>query len=67
MKPIKNVFPACEGSEKGYSANRSESTLMLVRQKRDEDKTPVVSAIFNRFDFVPKTHHCGSSGDCSAS
>ena len=67
MKPIKNVFPACEGSEKGYSENRSESPLMLVGQKRDEDKTPVVSAIFNRFDFVPKTHHCGSSGDCSAS
>ena len=30
MKPITNVFPACEGSEKGYSVNRSESTLMLV-------------------------------------
>ena len=42
MKPIKNVFPACEGSEKGYSVNRSESTLMLVGQKRDEDKTPAM-------------------------
>ena len=41
MKPIKNVFPACEGSEKGYSVNRSESTLMLVEQKRKEDKTPI--------------------------
>ena len=41
MKPIKNVFPACEGREKGYSVNRSESTLMLVGQKRDEDKTPI--------------------------
>ena len=67
MKPIKNVFPACEGSEKGYLVNRSESTLMLVGQKRDEDKTPVMSATLNRFDFVPKTHHCSSSGDCSAS
>ena len=47
--------------------NRSERTLMLVGQKRDEDKTPVMSAILNRFDFVPKTHHCSSSGDCSAS
>ena len=41
MKPIKNVFPACEGSGKGYSVNRSEGTFMLVGQKRDEDKTPV--------------------------
>ena len=65
MKPIKNVFPACEGSEKGYSVSRSESTLMLVGQKRDEDNTPVISTIFNRFDFIPKTHHC--SGDSSAS
>ena len=29
------------------------------------DKTPVISAILDCFDFVPKTHH--SSGDCSAS
>ena len=65
MKPIKNVFPACECGKKGYSVNRSESTLVLVRRKRDEDKTPVMSTILNRFDFVPKTH-C-SSGDCSAS
>ena len=56
MKPIKNVFPACEGSEKGYSGNGSERTLMLVGQKWDEDKTPVMSAILNCFDFVPKTH-----------
>ena len=48
MKPIKNVFPACEGSEKGYSVNKSESTLMLVGRKRDEDKAPVMSAILNR-------------------
>ena len=52
MKPIKNVCPAYQGSEKGCSVNRSESTLILVGRKRDEDKTP-------------KTH--GSSGDCSAS
>ena len=56
MKPIKNVFPACECGKKGYSVNRSESTLVLVRRKRDEDKTPVMSAILNRFDFVPKTN-----------
>ena len=49
MKPIKNVCPACQGGQKGYSVNRSESTLMLVGRKRDEDKTPVMSAIFNRF------------------
>ena len=49
MKPITTVFPACEGSEKGYSVNRSESTLMLVGQKQDEDKTPVTSAIFFRY------------------
>ena len=65
MKPIKNVCSACKNSEKGYSVNRRESTLMLVGRKRDEDKTPVMSAILNRFDFVPKTH--SSSGDCSAS
>ena len=41
MKPIKNVFPACEGREKRHSVNRSESTLMLVGQKHDEDKTPI--------------------------
>ena len=58
-------FLASEGSTKGYSVNRSESTLVLVRRKRDEDKTPVFSAILNRFDFDPKTH-C-SSGDCNAS
>ena len=54
------MLPACEGNEKGYLVNRSESTLMLVGQKRDEDKTPVMSAILNHFDFVP-------TGDCSAS
>ena len=63
MKPITNVFPACEGSKKGYSVNRSESTLMLVRRKRDEDKTPVRSAILLRYKL--KTHR--SSGDCSTS
>ena len=67
MKPIKNMFPACGGSEKAYSVNRSESTLMLVRRKQDEDKTPVMSAILNHFDFIPKTHHYSSSGDCSPS
>ena len=41
MKPIKNVFPACEGREKRHSVNRSESTLMLVGQKHDEEKTPI--------------------------
>ena len=46
MKPIKNVFAACDGSKKGYSVNGSESTLMLVGQKWDEDKAPVMSAIF---------------------
>ena len=49
MKPITNVFPAREGSEKGYSVN-SESTLMLVGRKRDEDKTPVMSAILLRYE-----------------
>ena len=65
MKPIRNVFPACEGSEKGYSESRRESILMLVGQKREEDKTPVMSTILNHFDFIPKTHR--SPGDCSAS
>ena len=54
MKPIRNVCPACQGSEKGYSVNRSESTLMLVGRKRDEDKTPVMSAIFNCFRLCSK-------------
>ena len=35
MKPITNVFPAHEGSEKGYSVNRGESTLMLVGWRQD--------------------------------
>ena len=59
------MFPACEGSEKGYSESRRESILMLVGQKREEDKTPVMSTILNHFDFVPKTHR--SPEDCSAS
>ena len=33
MKLVKNVFPACEGSERGYSVNRSESTLMVIGRK----------------------------------
>ena len=37
MKPIKNVFPASEGSEKWYSVNEGESTKM--RPKRDEAGT----------------------------
>ena len=36
MKPIKNVFPASEGSEKWYSVNEGESTKMLVGRKWDE-------------------------------
>ena len=36
MKPIKNVFPASEGSEKWYSVNEDESTKMLGGRKRDE-------------------------------
>ena len=63
MKPIKNVFPACESSEKGYLVKRSESTLILVGQKRDEDKTPI--QLCPPFYNVTKTH-C-FSGDCSAS
>ena len=68
MKPIKNVFPASEGSKKWYSVNGGESTKMLVEWKWDEagsDKTPVMSTILNCLHFVPKTH--GSSRDCSAS
>ena len=36
MKPIKNVFPASEGSEKWYSVNGGESTKMLGGRKRGE-------------------------------
>ena len=36
MKPIKNVFPASEGSEKSYSVNEGESTKMLGGRKRGE-------------------------------
>ena len=54
MKPIKNVCPAYQGSEKGYSVNRNESTLMLVGRKRDKDKTPAMSAIFNHFRLRSK-------------
>ena len=49
------VMLACEGSGKGYSVNRSESTLILVRRKRDKDKTPVMSAILNHFNFISNT------------
>ena len=62
MKPIKNVLTACEGSEKQYSVNGSESTQMLVGQKQDEagslGTTLQLSKIIilNSFNFVPKTH-----------
>ena len=57
MKPIKNVFTACEGSEKQYSVNGSESTQMLVGRKRKSgDETSDMQAVFNRFNFVPKAH-----------
>ena len=57
MKPIKNVFTACEGSEKQYSVNGSESTQMLVGRKRKSgDETPDMQAVLNRFNFVPKAH-----------
>lgn len=36
MRLIKNVFTACEGSEKQYSVNGSESTQMLVGRERNE-------------------------------
>ena len=36
MKPIKNVFPASEGSEKWYSVNGGESTKVLIGRKWDE-------------------------------
>ena len=35
------------------------------RNWKSGDKTLVMSAILNSFDFVPKTHR--SSGDCGAS
>lgn len=60
MRPIKSVFTACEGSEKQYSVNGSESTQMLVGRERSwksGDETPVMQAILNRFNFVPKAHH----------
>ena len=57
MKPIKNVFTACEGSEKQYSVNGSESTQMLVGRKRKSgDETPDMQAVLNRFNFVAKAH-----------
>ena len=56
MKPIKNVLPACEGSERGYSVNRSESTLMVIGRKRDKDKTPVMSTILNLFSTSFQRH-----------
>ena len=68
MKPIKNVFPASEGSEKWYSVKGGESTKMLIGGKWDEAGslgTRLMSTILNCFDFVPKTHR--SSRDCSAS
>ena len=56
MKPIKNVLPVCEGSERGYSVNRSESTLMVIGRKRDKDKTPVMSTILNLFSTLFQRH-----------
>ena len=47
----------CEGSEKQYSVNGSESTQMLVGRKRKSgDETPDMQAVLNRFNFVPKAH-----------
>ena len=58
MRLIKNVFTACEGSEKQYSVNGSESTQMLVGRKRKSgDETPDMQAVLNRFNFVPKAYH----------
>lgn len=57
MRLIKNVFTACEGSEKQYSVNGSESTQMLVGRKRKSgDETSDMQAVLNRFNFVPKAH-----------
>ena len=56
MKPIKNVLPACEGSERGYSVNRSESTSMVIGRKRHKDKTPVMSTILNLFSTSFQRH-----------
>ena len=48
----------CEGSEKQYSVNGSESTQMLVGRKgKSGDETPDMQAVLNRFNFVPKAHH----------
>ena len=46
-------------------AEGKAGVLMLVGQKQDKDKTPVMSTILNHFDFVRKTH-C-FSGDRSTS
>ena len=66
MKPIKNVFPACEGSEKWYSVHRSKNVGRTKRRQswKSVDKVPFMSAIWNRFDFVLKTHD-RSPRDCS--
>ena len=54
MKPLKNMFPASEGSEKWYSVNGSVGQTKTRQSWMSGDKTPVKSAILNRFDFVPK-------------
>ena len=60
MKPIKNVFPACEGSEKVYSVNRSESTLSNDPGKVDSNffcyAATVLSPHRNVLIFTQKMH-----------
>ena len=65
MKPIKNVFAACDGSKKGYSVNGSESTLMLVGQKMRRRQGSSYVRHFKSFRLFSKDSH-RSSGDCSA-
>ena len=68
MKPIKNVFPASEGSEntqwtevKALKCWADENEAKLEVWGQDSSYVPIL----NCFHFIPKTHR--SSRDCSAS
>ena len=79
MNPIKNVFTACEGSEKRYSSKRkcwldeketNESVGWTKKRQswKSGDETPVETAILNVLNpSQMKDTLFLASGDCSAS
>ena len=68
MSPIKNVFTACEGSEKRYSSERSWLDEKETKLEVWGRETPVEIAILNVLNsFQMKDTLFLASGDRSAS